>query len=175
MHLQPMIDQGHPAAPMLQRHLDGIDNGLTVATACGVTILAGTDERPHGSVRDEVIRLHEYGLPLREISVFVFTQPVIARRRFRSDARVGCRIRGRPTARRGRVLHGCSVRCVVGTRPRVLGLRATPVDHGFGEFREVDRGVQVPVDRESAVLAVLRACFQGQLGFRCAASGARLR
>ena len=62
LHLQPMIDAGHPAAPMLQRHLDGLATALGTAVAAGVVVMAGTDECAHGSVRDEAELLHQYGL-----------------------------------------------------------------------------------------------------------------
>jgi imidazolonepropionase-like amidohydrolase len=62
LHLQPMIDAGHPAAAMLQRHLDAIATALSGAVAAGVVVLAGTDERAHGSVREEAELLHRYGL-----------------------------------------------------------------------------------------------------------------
>lgn len=62
LHLQPMIDAGHPAAPMLQRHLDGFATALSGAVAAGVVVMAGTDECPHGSVREEARLLHHYGL-----------------------------------------------------------------------------------------------------------------
>jgi len=61
-HLQPMIDAGHPAAAMLQRHLEGIATALSSAVAAGVVVMAGTDERAHGSVREEADLLHQYGL-----------------------------------------------------------------------------------------------------------------
>jgi hypothetical protein len=57
-----MIDAGHPAAPMLQRHLDGIATALSGAVAAGVVVMAGTDERAHGSVREEAKLLDQYGL-----------------------------------------------------------------------------------------------------------------
>ena len=62
LHLQPLIDSGHPAGPFLQRHLDGIAQALAGATAAGVVVLAGTDEMEHGSVRDEVDLLRRFGL-----------------------------------------------------------------------------------------------------------------
>ena len=61
-HLQPMIDAGHPAAPTLQRCLEGIATALSGAVAAGVVVMAGTDECPHGSVREEAQLLHQYGL-----------------------------------------------------------------------------------------------------------------
>lgn len=62
LHMQPMIDAGHPAAPMIRQHLDDIARRLSGAVAAGVVVLAGTDELPHGSVRDEAELLHSYGL-----------------------------------------------------------------------------------------------------------------
>jgi len=61
LHLQPMIDQGHPAASRLQRHLHDLADTLSGAVAAGVVVMAGTDERAHGSVRHEAALLHEYG------------------------------------------------------------------------------------------------------------------
>jgi hypothetical protein len=66
LYLQPMIDAGHPAAPMLQRHLDGIATALTGAVAAGVVVMAGTDECAHGSVGEEAELLHQYGLSATE-------------------------------------------------------------------------------------------------------------
>jgi hypothetical protein len=61
-HLQPMIDSGHPASPMLERHVDELASALSGAVAAGVVVMAGTDERPHGSVREEAGLLHQSGL-----------------------------------------------------------------------------------------------------------------
>lgn len=66
LHLQPMIDQGHPAAPVLQRHLDNLAQALSGAVAAGVVVMAGTDECAHGSVGDEVELLHRFGLTATE-------------------------------------------------------------------------------------------------------------
>lgn len=57
-----MIAAGHPAAPMLQSHLDALESTLGGAVAAGVVVLAGTDERPHGSIREEVDLLQRFGL-----------------------------------------------------------------------------------------------------------------
>jgi len=65
-HLQPMIDDGHPAAPIIQAHLDGIAARLGGATAAGVVVMAGSDEQPHGSVREEADLLHRFGLSASE-------------------------------------------------------------------------------------------------------------
>jgi imidazolonepropionase-like amidohydrolase len=65
-HLQPMIDAGHPAAPMLERHLDALASTLAGAVAAGVVVLAGTDERPHGSIREEIDLLERFGLTAAE-------------------------------------------------------------------------------------------------------------
>ncbi|HUO70023.1 MAG TPA: hypothetical protein VMU39_04540 [Solirubrobacteraceae bacterium] len=62
LHLQPLIDSGHPAAPHLQRHLDHLGATLSGAVAAGVVVLAGTDECAAGSVRDEAELLHRFGL-----------------------------------------------------------------------------------------------------------------
>jgi imidazolonepropionase-like amidohydrolase len=61
-HLQPMIDAGHPAAPMLERHLDALAATLSGAVAAGVVVMAGTDERPHGSIQEEIALLQSFGL-----------------------------------------------------------------------------------------------------------------
>lgn len=61
-HLQPMIDAGHPAAPILQRHLECIASSLHGAVAAGVVVMAGTDEMPHGAIGEEVELLHRFGL-----------------------------------------------------------------------------------------------------------------
>jgi imidazolonepropionase-like amidohydrolase len=61
-HLEPMISAGHPAAPMLQRHLDALASTLSGAVGAGVVVLAGTDERPHGSIREEIDLLQRFGL-----------------------------------------------------------------------------------------------------------------
>jgi hypothetical protein len=61
-HLEPMIASEHPAATMLQRHLDAIADVLSGAIAAGVVVMAGTDEMPHGSVREEAALLQRFGL-----------------------------------------------------------------------------------------------------------------
>ncbi len=61
-YLQPMIDGGHPAAQMLQRRLDAIAAALGGAVAAGVVVMAGTDEEPHGSIREEIGLLRRFGL-----------------------------------------------------------------------------------------------------------------
>jgi imidazolonepropionase-like amidohydrolase len=66
LHLRPLIDGGHPAAPVIQRHLDGIAATLSGAVAAGVVVMAGSDELPHGSIAREVELLHEYGLTADE-------------------------------------------------------------------------------------------------------------
>jgi imidazolonepropionase-like amidohydrolase len=62
MHLQPLIDAGHPAAPMLTRHLEAWASVLGGAVAAGAVVLAGTDERPHGSIGEEIGLLARFGL-----------------------------------------------------------------------------------------------------------------
>ena len=62
LHLQPMIDDGHSAAPLLQRHLDDLAHTLSSAVAAGVVVMAGTDECAHGSVRDEAVLLRQFDL-----------------------------------------------------------------------------------------------------------------
>lgn len=57
-----MIASKHPAATLLQRHLDGIADVLSGAVAAGVVVMAGTDEMPHGSVREEAALLQRFGL-----------------------------------------------------------------------------------------------------------------
>lgn len=61
-HLEPVIESGHPAAAMLRRHLDALAGTLAGAVAAGVVVLAGSDERPHGSIREEVALLQRFGL-----------------------------------------------------------------------------------------------------------------
>jgi imidazolonepropionase-like amidohydrolase len=61
-HLQPLIDGGHPAADAIRAHLDGIAARLAGAIAAGVVVMAGTDERPHGSIREEIDLLRRFGL-----------------------------------------------------------------------------------------------------------------
>jgi len=61
-YLDPMIAGGHPAAPMLSRHLEALATTLSGAVAAGVVVLAGTDERPHGSIREEIDLLARFGL-----------------------------------------------------------------------------------------------------------------
>jgi imidazolonepropionase-like amidohydrolase len=60
-HIEPIADQVPPARAMLdlQRIM------LPLAAELGVTLLAGTDEQPHGSVAAEAAALVRYGVPAR--------------------------------------------------------------------------------------------------------------
>ena len=51
---------------MLQRHLDAIAAVLSDAITAGVVVMAGTDEMPHGSVREEAALLQRFGLTSRD-------------------------------------------------------------------------------------------------------------
>jgi hypothetical protein len=62
LHLQPMIDAGHPAAAHLERHLNHLVEALSGAVRSGVVVMAGTDECAHDSVRAEAGSLHRFGL-----------------------------------------------------------------------------------------------------------------
>jgi imidazolonepropionase-like amidohydrolase len=58
-YLEPIA----PQAPPVQALLDNHRRTLPLAAEAGVTVLAGTDEEPHGSVAREVAALIRYGLP----------------------------------------------------------------------------------------------------------------
>jgi imidazolonepropionase-like amidohydrolase len=58
-HIEPVADKLAAARALLDRQRET----LPLAAELGVTLLAGTDEEPHGSVADEVAALVRYGLP----------------------------------------------------------------------------------------------------------------
>jgi imidazolonepropionase-like amidohydrolase len=58
-HLEPIAERHAPAAAVL----DGLRRTLPLAAELGVTLLAGTDEQPHGSIAEEVAALVRYGVP----------------------------------------------------------------------------------------------------------------
>lgn len=58
-HVEPVADRVPAARAMLDRQRET----LPLAVGLGVTLLAGTDEEPHGSVADEVAALVRYGAP----------------------------------------------------------------------------------------------------------------
>jgi imidazolonepropionase-like amidohydrolase len=58
-HLEPIAGQVPPARALLNRQREM----LPLAAELGVTLLAGTDEEPHGSVAAEVAALVRYGVP----------------------------------------------------------------------------------------------------------------
>jgi imidazolonepropionase-like amidohydrolase len=60
-HIEPVRDKLAAARALLDRQRET----LPLAAELGVTLLAGTDEEPHGSVADEVAALVRYGLPAR--------------------------------------------------------------------------------------------------------------
>src|SRR5215218_8541824 len=57
-HLEPIADRVPPARELLDRQREM----LPLAAELGVTLLAGTDEEPHGSVSAEVAALVRYGV-----------------------------------------------------------------------------------------------------------------
>jgi imidazolonepropionase-like amidohydrolase len=61
-HLEPIAEQVAPAKALLARQRET----LPLAAELGVTVLAGTDEEPHGSVAREVLALIRYGLPVSD-------------------------------------------------------------------------------------------------------------
>jgi len=58
-HIEPIADFVPPARELLERQR----HTLPLAAELGVTLLAGTDEEPHGSVAAEVAALARYGVP----------------------------------------------------------------------------------------------------------------
>ncbi|HEX5621606.1 MAG TPA: amidohydrolase family protein [Solirubrobacteraceae bacterium] len=58
-HIEPIADFVPPARELLERQR----RTLPLAAELGVTLLAGTDEEPHGSVAAEVAALARYGVP----------------------------------------------------------------------------------------------------------------
>jgi imidazolonepropionase-like amidohydrolase len=60
-HIEPIADEIAAAGALLDRQRET----LPLAAELGVTLLAGTDEEPHGSVGDEVAALVRYGAPPR--------------------------------------------------------------------------------------------------------------
>jgi imidazolonepropionase-like amidohydrolase len=58
--LEGLAEAGVPPA---RAALDGLRSTLPLAAELGVPVLAGTDERPHGSLAEEAAWLRRYGLP----------------------------------------------------------------------------------------------------------------
>ena len=58
-HLEPIADR----VPAARELLDLQRRTLPLAAELGVTLLAGTDEEPHGSVAAEVAALVRFGVP----------------------------------------------------------------------------------------------------------------
>ena len=58
-HIEPVADRIAAAGALLDRQRET----LPLAVELGVTLLAGTDEEPHGSVADEVAAMVRYGVP----------------------------------------------------------------------------------------------------------------
>jgi imidazolonepropionase-like amidohydrolase len=58
-YIEPIAERVPPARALL----DGQRETLPLAAELGVTLLAGTDEEPHGSVADEVAAMVRYGAP----------------------------------------------------------------------------------------------------------------
>jgi len=58
-HIEPVADRIAAAGALLDRQRET----LPLAAELGVTLLAGTDEEPHGSIADEVAALVRYGVP----------------------------------------------------------------------------------------------------------------
>ena len=58
-HVEPIAAHVPPARALLDRQRET----LPLAAELGVTLLAGSDEEPHGSVADEVAALVRYGVP----------------------------------------------------------------------------------------------------------------
>ena len=58
-HIEPIADDVPPARALLDLQRET----LPLAAEVGVTLLAGTDEKPHGSVADEVAAMVRYGVP----------------------------------------------------------------------------------------------------------------
>jgi imidazolonepropionase-like amidohydrolase len=59
-HIEPIADRVPPARALLDRQRET----LPLAAELGVTLLAGTDEEPHGSVAGEVAAMARYGVPV---------------------------------------------------------------------------------------------------------------
>lgn len=62
--LEQLAGAGVPPA---RAALDGLRDTLPLAAELGVTVLAGTDERPHGSLAEEAAWLHRCGLPAEAV------------------------------------------------------------------------------------------------------------
>jgi imidazolonepropionase-like amidohydrolase len=58
-HIEPIAEHVPPARALLERQRET----LPLAAEIGVTLLAGTDEEPHGSVAEEVAAMVRYGAP----------------------------------------------------------------------------------------------------------------
>jgi len=59
-HIEPIAAEVPPARALLERQRET----LPLAAELGVTLLAGTDEEPHGSVAEEVAAMMRYGAPV---------------------------------------------------------------------------------------------------------------
>jgi imidazolonepropionase-like amidohydrolase len=60
-HLEPVAERVPPVRALLDEHA----RSLALAAELGVTLLTGTDERPHGSAAVEAAALVRYGVPAR--------------------------------------------------------------------------------------------------------------
>jgi imidazolonepropionase-like amidohydrolase len=59
-HIEPIAEHVPAARALLDRQRET----LPLAAELGVTLLAGTDEEPHGSVAEEVAAMVRYGAPV---------------------------------------------------------------------------------------------------------------
>jgi imidazolonepropionase-like amidohydrolase len=63
--IEPLATSDLPIAGFVREVLARLRELLPLAVQLGVTVLAGSDEAPHGAITREVARLHEFGLSAR--------------------------------------------------------------------------------------------------------------
>ena len=63
--IEPLAASELPIAGFVREVLARLHEHIPLAVQLGVTVLAGSDEAPHGALTREVARLHEFGLSAR--------------------------------------------------------------------------------------------------------------
>jgi len=73
--IEPLAGSQLPIAGFVREVLARLHELIPLAAQLGVTVLAGSDEAPHGALMREVARLHEFGLSARAAITAASTTP----------------------------------------------------------------------------------------------------